>query len=116
MTKLRQTQHRPPAEGVRSRELNQVKQENKQLKRKVARLQRLLEKRGPEPEEALEPTLAATESRTEPVPNDSGGAAAKAETWQCPNCGCREYSGFATPTSLFRVCTLCKHRMKVVRG
>lgn len=92
------TQHRPPRENARAKELADSKRKVAQLSREVSRLRRQLEKRGiPGPADEEE-TMAAAEAP--PAPKKVG----------CIACGCTEFTIIESPGRIYRVCKSCKRR------
>jgi hypothetical protein len=105
--KTRQAQHRPERESARSKELNEARQQVKQLKKLVARLQKTIRKYETERGIALiieqgdpEPVMAEAEPAPAPVPAP--------DPTRC-DCGSNSFITFKTPSgkTLIR-CKACK--------
>lgn len=104
MPPRRTQQHKPQRDAAKARELAALKQENKHLKRQLARLRRLVEKlqgvehMGP-PEE---------ENEAEPIVDSSSDAT-------CPNCK-NQLIEVITPTKVIVGCPNCKWSAGKGRG
>ncbi|NDD84286.1 hypothetical protein EBZ38_08455 [bacterium] len=100
---LRRTQHKPQRDTAKAKELADLKQENKHLKRQIGRLRRQIEKlqgiehqnmQEAEEEHAESPTLAQHDE-----PNSK----------MCPVCK-HDLIEFKTPTKVLIGCGNCKWR------
>jgi len=81
-------------------ELNDLRQENADLKRKLARLRKeLLKFRGTEEDSADDEEPVLTSAPTNGP--------------KCQKCGNAEFKVFNTPQSTVRICTYCKTRTKI---
>jgi hypothetical protein len=83
-------------------ELQELKRENTELKRKLARLRKRLQKFGDGDEEESEEAPPAIVA---PAPSNTG--------YKC-KCGCTEFRDFATPRFMIRICAACQARTRVV--
>jgi regulator of replication initiation timing len=92
------TQHRPPRdEQLKSKKMQELKQENAQLKRQNARLRKALEKaQGVEPAEDEEEGVEALDT--------------KKATFTCEKCGSEDLRAFRTPTKTIVCCGSCLTR------
>ena len=100
----RTTQHKPQRDAARARELAELKQENKHLKRQIARLRKYIEKlQGVGVvEEYEEPEITQEVEQSEEESSDSQ---------KCPNCK-NHLIIIKTPTTKIVGCTNCKWRQK----
>ena len=100
------TQHRPKREDANAKERADLKRENGQLKRKICRLQKELERQNIRTEEIGE--LAQEESSTE-VSATSGAV-------PCEKCGYAALREIVLIGKTFLVCPACKFRKKISDG
>lgn len=117
MGKARVTPHRPARDGAHAKELSQSKQENKQLRREVNRLRKLVEKYAPGAANEEEPeTLGNSSESQEPVSNNpqspvtASGGKGGGSNGSCSACG-HQTVMLETPTGKkVWVCKNCKAR------
>ena len=100
---LRRTQHKPQRDAAKAKELADLKQENKHLKRQIGRLRRQIEKlQGVEHDGPPEQEEFFAETKTP----------AKEENFDskyCPNCK-HSLIEIRTPTRVLVGCASCKWR------
>jgi formylmethanofuran dehydrogenase subunit E len=93
--KPKNASHRTKADRQKAREMFNLKSENQQLKRQVARLQREVEKW----------------SNIEPVEGEEVEAAPKKKKNGCQNCGETTFKELQIPNgSILKICMACKDR------
>ena len=90
------TQHKPKRDGRKTRELADIKRENGQLKRSIARLQKEL---GRTDEAGLE---------VADILNELG----EPEKALCENCGSKDLAYIETPNKSFLFCKNCRNCIK----
>lgn len=104
-------QGRAPTEASRSKELAEVRRENKQLKKLVGRLQKTIQRYERERGitlvlEAAEPEPSAAEAMPEPE------VQVESQPSGCPSCGGRNLINFTTPGGRTLIsCKDCKTRL-----
>ena len=106
-TPVRQTQHRPSTDvKTANKLLSDLKRENQALKRKVAKLQKFLQK-------AVESKgVEAEEPETEVKESLGGPQMVETKATGCPNCGSDDITQIILPTGVLAACR-CGWRKKV---
>lgn len=101
MPPSRTQQHKPQRDAAKARELAALKQENKHLKRQIARLRKHIEKlQGMEVSEEYQEVVDEITQQEE-----------AADSEKCPNCK-NQLVTIKTPTTKIVGCTNCKWRQK----
>lgn len=109
-TQARQGQHKPERDGAKGRELTAAKQEIKQLKRQVSRLQKTIrkleEQRGIDITIEEESPPQSSRGESKPVVLDGQD--------KCADCGSTELVKFKIPgkSVVLTVCKTCKHKSR----
>jgi len=102
--KAHQVQHRKKERDISGRELALLKKENNQLRRKISKLQKQLQK-------AIEGLFILDDGINDsPVNVPSLGAPAKEALPGCPKCGSMNMGVLKSPNGTVTVCKACLHK------